>query len=420
VLAAVVVADVRQFHLGPLGAVLAARPLRWVGAISYGVYLWHWPIIVYFDQSRTGLSGAELDLARVGLTLAAASTSYYLIERPIRQRRLVGWPRFTLAPAAAVATAAVIVVATVPAVASPPMRAQTTRAIAVTGSRAVPGAGGYQGQVPIRLPAFSRTSPLRVTVFGDSVPEGAEPGIAAALGATGEITVGNLAFGGWGLNRDLPTYTWHTGIPSAIADAHSQLVLATWSWDDSCTPGELDYRTYTCARQRPQAFTKMMETVVRLMLGPGGASGVIFIQYPTTGPVTNTPDAATAAATDATRAAGEAAFDRIVRSLPSVFPGKVMYLPLASAVLLAGQYTTWLPPESEPGAPKAQWVRVRKVDHVHLCPAGVTRYSNALLADLTSIFRLPAAARDWSTQSWTDDAMYNTPPGSCPDDHPPG
>jgi len=419
VLAGVVVADVRQFHAGPLGTVLSLRPLRWIGTISYGIYLWHWPIIVYFNQQRTGLGQPWLDLARVGLTFLAATTSYYLVERPLRRRRFSGWPRFAVAPVAAVVTAAVVVVATIPAVAVPSGAAPPSRAVKVNAGQSVPGAGGYKGQVPIAVPPFGPTHPLRVTVIGDSVPWGAEPGIAAALGATGAVTVTNAAFDGWGLNRTITGYTWRSGLLKAFATDHTQLVLATWSWDDSCTPGEADYRTFTCALQRPKGFTRLLETAISLMLGPGRVDGVIFMEFPPTGPVL-APTPAQAQAADATRAAGEAAFNRIVRLMPDVFPGKVMYLPVASSVLLHGKFTPWLPPPTDPRAPKSQWVRVRKVDNVHLCPAGVARYADALLADLSGIFHLPPASPGWSTQAWTRDHRYNTPPGSCPDDHPPG
>jgi hypothetical protein len=87
-------------------------------------------------------------------------------------------------------------------------------------------------------------------------------------------------------------------------------------------------------------------------------------------------------------------------------------------VLWHGKFSPWLPPVGDPSAPKSQWVRVRMVDNVHMCPSGVTRYSDALLADLTVLFRLPAAEAGWSTQSWVHDARFNDPPGSCPDDHP--
>ena len=65
-----------------------------------------------------------------------------------------------------------------------------------------------------------------------------------------------------------------------------------------------------------------------------------------------------------------------------------------------------VPPKNDPTAPKDAWIRVRKLDNVHLCPEGSARYADALLADMTSVFRLPPAAGDWSQGAWV------TAPGS--------
>ena len=75
------------------GSSLPARcfslgPIRYVGRISYGLYLWHWPIFVVLDGSRTGLDGPELFTFRLIATFAAAVASFHLIEMPIRRGAL--------------------------------------------------------------------------------------------------------------------------------------------------------------------------------------------------------------------------------------------------------------------------------------------------------------------------------------------
>ena len=61
---------------------LAARPLRFIGAISYSLYLWHWPIITFW-RLRHDMKLAPSDTVTVvALSLAAAFVSYRLIERP--------------------------------------------------------------------------------------------------------------------------------------------------------------------------------------------------------------------------------------------------------------------------------------------------------------------------------------------------
>src|SRR5207244_1713195 len=81
---AVVVASVARPDAGPLGRLLSLKPLRWVGRLSYGMYLWHWPVIDLLTHQKTGLSGSALQLFQAGVTVAAATASYYVIERPVR------------------------------------------------------------------------------------------------------------------------------------------------------------------------------------------------------------------------------------------------------------------------------------------------------------------------------------------------
>ncbi|MDQ6697800.1 MAG: acyltransferase [Actinomycetota bacterium] len=73
---------------GLLRRALAFEPLAWIGRLSYGIYLFHWPIIVWLVPTRVHIDGLALDGVRLGLTFALAITSFYLIELPIRERRL--------------------------------------------------------------------------------------------------------------------------------------------------------------------------------------------------------------------------------------------------------------------------------------------------------------------------------------------
>jgi hypothetical protein len=114
------------------------------------------------------------------------------------------------------------------------------------------------------------------------------------------------------------------------------------------------------------------------------------------------------------------AWNDIAEKMVSAFPGRVMYFPLADSVLLNGKFSPWLPPEGDPHAANSAWIRVRKLDNVHLCPEGSARYAAALLADMTSVFHLAPTTGNWSQGSWTSDPDFNDPPGSCPDDHPSG
>ncbi|MDW8845684.1 acyltransferase family protein [Erwinia sp. MMLR14_017] len=68
--------------------VLALKPIVYIGMISYCLYLWHWPIIVYsrmFFNFAPGLREAVI----IGLTFGLAIASRYLIELPFRYKLAV-------------------------------------------------------------------------------------------------------------------------------------------------------------------------------------------------------------------------------------------------------------------------------------------------------------------------------------------
>ena len=69
---------------GGVGRALSFGPLCALGLISYGVYLWHWPIYVWLDTQRTHLDGWALVALRIAVTIAVATLSYFLLEQPIR------------------------------------------------------------------------------------------------------------------------------------------------------------------------------------------------------------------------------------------------------------------------------------------------------------------------------------------------
>ncbi len=104
----------------PVPRFLALRPLRYVGQISYGLYIWHWPIFIWVNEARTGLSGDGLFVVRVLVTFAVSVVSYHLVERPIRRRTfLKNWRAWVAVPAGVGAVlVAVVVATTVPVVAA--------------------------------------------------------------------------------------------------------------------------------------------------------------------------------------------------------------------------------------------------------------------------------------------------------------
>lgn len=70
--------------VGSFARVLGRQPLVGLGRISYGVYLYHWPVFVLLDRDTLHLDRAALFAVRVAVTLAVAMASYVLVERPAR------------------------------------------------------------------------------------------------------------------------------------------------------------------------------------------------------------------------------------------------------------------------------------------------------------------------------------------------
>ncbi|RUW53531.1 acyltransferase [Mesorhizobium sp. M1A.F.Ca.ET.072.01.1.1] len=75
------------FSSNCVNAALALPPLQWIGKVSYSLYLWHWPVIVYAGMLVEELTFPQR-LACLGLTLALSALSYHFIENPIRRN---GW-----------------------------------------------------------------------------------------------------------------------------------------------------------------------------------------------------------------------------------------------------------------------------------------------------------------------------------------
>ena len=64
--------------------VLSVRPMRWIGLISYSLYLWHWPLLA-FARVVSPNPGALAIVALVLLAVALAHLSYVLVEVPVRR-----------------------------------------------------------------------------------------------------------------------------------------------------------------------------------------------------------------------------------------------------------------------------------------------------------------------------------------------
>jgi peptidoglycan/LPS O-acetylase OafA/YrhL len=190
-----------------LARVMAARPLVQLGVISYGVYLWHWPVIVALTKARTGLAGAELLGVRVGVTLVISLLSFHLLERPIREQRWhVPKPAVVL-PGLVTALAAVAVI--VPLTVTTPSTAAalaavslptTTMAATTTTPPPATDVATTSTAPPPTIPAVAHPGPVRVMVVGDSVAASLATGMAPVQYSAGFV-LSNQGYIGCGIAR---------------------------------------------------------------------------------------------------------------------------------------------------------------------------------------------------------------------------
>ena len=157
--------------VGPVRQLLSRPVLRWIGRVSYGAYVYHWPIFLVLDES-TGLGPWALFGLRTALTFTLAAASHRWLEEPILAGRLlVGWRGWIAAPLAFASV----------------------------------GLAFYYARPDTTLPELpDEPVPLvagapRVAILGDSVADDVGNGLEMWAARTGKADVRNLAVRGCGL-----------------------------------------------------------------------------------------------------------------------------------------------------------------------------------------------------------------------------
>jgi peptidoglycan/LPS O-acetylase OafA/YrhL/lysophospholipase L1-like esterase len=187
-----------------IGRALGWRPLRWLGVRSYGIYLWHYPVIVL----GTPVNAGE-DLTRVAwqtvVTIIVAGLSWRFIEQPVRKGALgrlwaqarsprsLTWRAGGAGLAGAAGTAAVVVVACAGLSSSTPASSGSPGAGSLAAGSALPPAPAPQpghGQAATRAGAHGPGS----AAAGSAATGGA----AVGGGAAGSAPVGGAPAGGSG------------------------------------------------------------------------------------------------------------------------------------------------------------------------------------------------------------------------------
>jgi peptidoglycan/LPS O-acetylase OafA/YrhL len=71
-----------------LGPIVGCRPMRWIGERSYGIYLWHFPIIVLTTPSGSHTTELARATVQVAAILAVSELSWRYVENPVRHGAL--------------------------------------------------------------------------------------------------------------------------------------------------------------------------------------------------------------------------------------------------------------------------------------------------------------------------------------------
>lgn len=373
--------------LGPLGRALSVTPLRGLGRISYGVYLWHWPVIVLLRPPTVDVSGDALRVLQVVVTLVASIVSYVVVEQPVRTDAWA-WLRGWSARLAGPAVASVLVVVLLVAGASPPPEPSLVAA----------PAGASRAVAPAPSPALDLTAnrtptagdPLRVLLVGDSVMVDAAPGIEAALEATGAAAVEHGAFPGFGLTH---TASWRRDWATTVAEVRPDVVVALLgAWDAAE------------AIERGREWYATVVDDATAVLSAGGAR-VVWLGWPPTRPpaIAGRPEP-DYEVIDRERALLDATFAAVAARRP----GDVAFVSTGPPLTLdGGEFSAFLPDAT------GEIVRARKRDNTHFCPAGAERLGRYVLAGLTPVYALPAPDPAWVSAGWRSDRRFDDPPGAC-------
>jgi peptidoglycan/LPS O-acetylase OafA/YrhL len=269
-----------------LSRCVGLRPMAWIGEISYGLYLWHWPIALAIDHASGPFTllpqSVGLDVQRLLLTFGVATVSYYLIEQPIRQSRMptIGASARRFATAALVAVLAVV---------------------GLTYWQTSSGAAAAADVVtwPTNCPEFSvclrhQGSPGApvVAVIGDSIPMSMDPAFLAIaeqrdwtyiLEATGHCRTTHLM----GANSDNAVNERYDRDCFAKIPSLEQTLLDTWQpnvvididpteYDSAIGPDGSTYVAGTpqMLQLEEQALTDLAKTIT------GGGAEFVLMEYP--------------------------------------------------------------------------------------------------------------------------------------------
>ena len=233
---------------------LELPPFPQWGRISYGVYLWYWPVLLVMSGQRLHWGVYPLFLARVGVTVAIAALSYDLVEMPVRRGALRHWRSWVAAPfGAAVAVSAVFISTLVPVGAaelpgvqlavSAPTAGTTTAVSTPTAGTPTAVSSDLSPTLPA-LPAATSTKPVKVLLVGDSIAGTLGVGLAQEADQY-NVQIANEGTPGCSLSMQTQIKVlFYAVAPDAPCDVDNNpdSLLTTWrKWVDAYNPDVVVY-----------------------------------------------------------------------------------------------------------------------------------------------------------------------------------
>ena len=199
--------------------------------------------------------------------------------------------------------------------------------------------------VPDALPTLrtpTAAEPLRVLLVGDSYMYDAQPGIVAALEATGVVEIIEGAQLGFALANE----GWELTLQELVDEHQPDLVATMWARFDVAWLESHD----------DEEYVERLDQAIEILSSNGATVGIFGLAPSLTGGVDQEPV--------------DRSINQIFASTPERFPGTAFYVDPDPIVAPDGQPNRWLTtPEGT--------LLVRKVDVSHFCSDGAARYGLA-------------------------------------------
>ena len=169
---------------------LSTRPMLWLGARSYSLYLWHWPVVIWLKPTpqADALELTGVNVARLALTLLCAEASYRWVEKPWVAGSPKAWGRRTWIGLGALVCVNVGVLSFMHSLSSSTQTEPSLPAVQATTPVPNPRTGLPTPSQPSISAASLKPNPAgsayqQVTLVGDSVLLGASPYLLRRLPA---------------------------------------------------------------------------------------------------------------------------------------------------------------------------------------------------------------------------------------------